>query len=93
MHRYQDTVALSSCDVEHIGRCRLRAHSVNLYDLHGMTFKPEVLSRKRGHVDDSEPVGLSGLDTDRSILRVIHQGRIRYWLRSGRVAYADERLQ
>lgn len=54
--------------------------AVNLDDLEGVSFDPEVLSRKGCHVDDAEEIGLARLNGDLQVLGIVHESGLRDWL-------------
>ena len=58
-----------------------------------MPLEPDILASECTYIDDSEHVGLPGVDCSGKILGVIEKGRFGNWLCSSGIGHTDETLQ
>ena len=81
---------MSSCNVQHLCISLLSIDAINFDNAEVVALKPEILSSKGGHVDDTNHVGLSRLDMNFEVLGIIHQSSLWNWFRPGGVSDADK---
>lgn len=91
--RNQNAISLCGGDVDHVGLLSLGPHTVNLDDLHGVAFEPDVLGGEGRYVDDAEEVGLAGLHSKGDVLSIVDESRLWHRLGTGRICDADKAFE
>lgn len=75
----EDAGSLGRGQVDHAGLGWLSVDAVDLDDAERVALDPEILRRKRRHVDDADEVRLARLHGDRLVLAIVHQRGLRHW--------------